>query len=90
MVYKVLLFLLLLIIAEIYRLFKEGVADHKYAYGILKILILNTMTLSILSLKSFYLGILIKIKEVIPLIIKTAAKVILTPIKTPKKTNNEI
>lgn len=85
MVFKVLLFLLLLIIAEIYHLIKEDIAVHKYALGILKILILNTLILSIFTLKSFYLGILIKIKESIPPILKTAAKVILTPIKTPKK-----
>ena len=52
--------------------------------SILKILVLNTMFLSLLAVKSFYLGILIKIKEVIPPILKTAAKAFITPIKSPK------
>ena len=85
MTLKVLLLILFLIIIEIYQLLKEGIAEHKFAFGILKILILNTIFLSILSIKSFYLGILEKIKDSIPPIIKTAAKAILTPIKTPKK-----
>ena len=85
MTFKILLFLLLLIVAEIYHLIKEGIADHKFAFGILKILVLNTLFLSILSIKSFYIGILLKIKEAIPPIIRSAAKVLITPIKTPKK-----
>ncbi len=85
MAFKVLLLILLLIVTEIYQLLKEGIAEHKFAFGILKILILNTIFLSILSIKSFYLGILVKIKDAIPPIIKTAAKAILTPMKTPKK-----
>ena len=43
MVFKVLLLILLLIVTEIYQLLKEGIAEHKFAFGILKILILNTM-----------------------------------------------
>ena len=85
MTFKVLLLILLLIVTEIYQLLKEGIAEHKFAFGILKILILNTIFLSILSIKSFYLGILVKIKDVIPPINKTAAKDILTPMKPPKK-----
>ena len=85
MTFKILLFLLFLIVAEIYQLFKEGIMEHKYAFGILKILILNTLFIFILSVKSFYLGILIKIKEAIPPLIKSAAKALVTPIKTPKK-----
>ena len=85
MTFKILLFLLLLIVAEIYHLIKEGIAEHKFAFGILKILVLNTLFLSILSIKSFYIGILLKIKEAIPPIIRSAAKVLITPIKTPKK-----
>ena len=53
-------------------------------------MILNTIFLSILSIKSFYLGILLKIKDAIPPIIKIATKAILTPMKTPKKINKEI
>ena len=52
MVFKILLFILFLIIAEIYKLIREGIIQHKYAYGILKILILNTAFLSILAVKS--------------------------------------
>ena len=85
MTFKILLFILFLIVAEIYRLFKEGIMEHKFAFGILKVIILNTIFISILSARSFYLGILIKIKEAIPPIIKTAAKAFATPIKTPKK-----
>ena len=40
-----------------------------------------------LSLISSYIGILIKIKEAMSPIIKTAGKAILTPIKTPKIIN---
>ena len=85
MTFKILLLILFLIIVEIIHLIKEGIADHKLAFGILKILVLNTIFISLLSIKSFYLGFIIKLKEVIPPIIKTAAKVILTPIKTAKK-----
>ena len=85
MTFKILLFILFLIVAEIYRLFKEGIMEHKFAFGIQKVRILNTIFISILSARSFYLGILIKIKDAIPPIIKTAAKAFATPIKTPKK-----
>lgn len=85
MTFKVLLFILSLIIAEIIHLIKEGIWEHKYAFGILKIMILNTVFLTILSIKSFYLGILLKIKEMMPKILKSAAKVLMTPIKTPQK-----
>ena len=84
MAFKILLFIFILIIAEIYKLIKEGIIQHKYAYGILKILILNTIFLLILAVKSLYIGILIKIKEAIPPILETAAKVLITPIKKPK------
>ena len=84
MAFKIFLLFFLLIIAEIYKLIKEGIIQHKYAYGILKILILNTIFLSILAIKSFYIGILVKIKKAIPPILETAAKVLITPIKTPK------
>ena len=85
MAFKILLFLLFLMILEIYQLLKEGIADHKFAFGIIKILILNTLFISILSVKSFYMGILLKIKKAIPPIIRTAAKVLKTPTKSPQK-----
>ena len=85
MAFKVLIFILFLIVAEIAHLLKEGIYEHKYAFGILKIMILNTIFLTILSIKSFYFGVLLKIKEVMPTIIKSAAKVLMTPLKTPKK-----
>ena len=85
MAFKVLLLILLLIVTEIYQLLKEGIAEHKFAFGILKILILNTIFLSRLSIKSFYLGILVKIKDSIPPIIKSVTKSLLTPMKIPKK-----
>ena len=85
MAFKVLIFILFLIVAEIAHLLKEGIYEHKYALGILKIMILNTIFLTILSIKSFYFGVLLKIKEVMPTIIKSAAKVLMTPLKTPEK-----
>ena len=48
-------------------------------------MVLNTIFLLILYVKSFYLNVLLKIKKIIPEIIKSAAKAIMTPIKTPKK-----
>ena len=59
--------------------------EHKFAFGLLKVIILNTIFISILSSRSFYLGILIKIKEAIPPIIKIIAKAFATPIKASKK-----
>ena len=85
MTFKILLFILLLIIAEIVHLIKQGIIEHKFAFGILKIMVLNTIFLLILYVKSFYLNVLLKIKKVMPEIIKSAAKAIMTPIKTPKK-----
>ena len=79
--FKILILIPFLIIAKIYKLIEEGIIQHKYAYGILKILKLNTIFLSLLAVKFFYLGILIIIKEVIPPILKTAAKAFITPIK---------
>ena len=84
MTFKILLFILLLIVAEVVHLLNEGIVEHKLAFGILKIMILNIIFLVILSVKSFYLNVLIKIKKVMPEIIKSAAKVIMTPIKSSK------
>ena len=37
------------------------------------------------SLKTYYLNIIVKIKDAVPPLVKTAAKIFATPIKTPKK-----
>ena len=74
-----------MILFEIVNLFQNGIMDHKIAYGMLKIIFLNTLFISILALKSFYLSILVKIKEAVPPIVKTAAKIFATPIKSSKK-----
>ena len=87
MLFKFLFAFLDLIVLEVINLFKNGIMEHKLAYGILKVIILNTLLISVLALKSFYLNLLIKIKEAVPPIIETAVKIISTPIKTPKKIN---
>ena len=74
-----------MILFEIVNLLQNGIMEHKIAYGMLKIIFLNTLFISILALKSFYLNIIVKIKDVVPPIVKTAAKIFATPIKTPKK-----
>ena len=84
MTFKILLFILLLIIAEIVHLIKQGIIEHKFAFGILKIMVLNTIFLLILYVKTFFY-VLLKIKKVMPEKIKSAAKAIMTPIKTLKK-----
>ena len=66
MTFKALLFILFLIDTEIIQLLKDGIIEHKMAFGILKILILKTAFSTILFVKSFYFGILLKIKEVMP------------------------
>ena len=87
MVFKLILLIFAFIIAEIYNLLNERIVKHKYAFGLLKVLILNTLVVSILFIKSFYFGIFSKIKEIIPPIIKTATKVLTTPLKSPS--NNQ-
>ena len=84
MLFKILFGLLVLILFKVIDLFKQGIMEHKLAYGILKILILNVAFVSVLALKSFYLNFLIKIKDAVPPIIKTAAKIFVTPLKTPR------
>ena len=84
MLFKILFGLLVLILFEVIDLFKQGVMDHKLAFGILKILLLNIAFASILALKSFYLNLFLKIKDAIPPLIKTAAKIFETPLKTPR------
>ena len=74
-----------MILFEIVNLLQNGIIEHKIAYGMLKIIFLNTLFISILALKSFYLNIIVKIKDAVPPLVKTAAKIFATPIKTPKK-----
>jgi len=74
-----------MILFEIVNLLQNGIMEHKIAYGMLKIIFLNTLFISILALKSFYLNIIVKIKDAVSPIVKTAAKIFATPIKTPKK-----
>ena len=85
MTFKILLLILFLIIVEIIYLIKEGIADHKFDFWDSK----NFGPKHNIYIPTFHKIILfrfiIKLKEVIPPIIKTAAKVIITPIKTPKK-----
>ena len=85
MLFKFLFALLALIVVEVINLFKNGIMEHELAYGILKVIILNTLLISFLALKSFYLNLLIKIKDAVPPIIETAVKILATPIKSPKK-----
>ena len=85
MIFKILFGLLVMILFEIVNLLQNGIMEHKIAYGMLKIIFLNTLFISILALKSFYLNIIVKIKDAVPPIVKTAAKIFATPIKTPKK-----
>ena len=85
MIFKFLFVIFVLIFLEIINLFQNGIMKHKLAYGILKILILNTIFIALLALKSCYLNILLKIKEAVPPIIQTAAKIFTTPIKSQKK-----
>ena len=74
-----------MILFEIVNLLQNGIMEHKIAYEMLKIIFLNTLFISILALKSFYLNIIVKIKDAVPHLVKTAAKIFATPIKTPKK-----
>ena len=85
MIFKILFGLLVMILFEIVNLLQNGIMEHKISYGMLKIIFLNTLFISILALKSFYLNIIVKIKDAVPPIVKTAAKIFATPIKTPKK-----
>ena len=85
MIFKILFGLLVMILFEIVNLLQNGIMEHKIAYGMLKIIFLNSLFISILALKSFYLNIIVKIKDAVPPLVKTAAKIFATPIKTPKK-----
>ena len=78
MLFKILFGLLVLSLFEFINLFKQGIMNHKLTSGILKILILNIAFASILTLKSFYLSFFLKIKYVVPPLIKTANKIFVT------------
>ena len=65
MTFKALLFILFLIVAEIFQLLKEGIIEHKLTVEILKILILNTDFLTILTVKSFSFRILLKMMNIL-------------------------
>jgi len=84
MTFKVLTGLMLLIAYEMVDLLKDGITNHKYGFGLLKILILNTILLGILLFKISYVAIYGKIKKAINPIIETAKKVLTTPIKSNK------
>ena len=57
MVFKLILLIFAFIIVEIYNLLNGRIVEHKYAFGLLKVLILNTLVVSILFIKAFYFGI---------------------------------
>ena len=80
--FKIFIAIICLIFYESLDLYLKGIFEHPLAFGILKIIFLNTILLMIVFIKA---NILIKIKESIPSLLKTAAKLILTPVKTPKK-----
>ena len=84
MTFKIILGFILLIIYEIINLLNYGIVKHKFAFGILKILIINTLLILVLSFIFIYIIIYGKLKDVLPPIIKTAAKVFMTPLKSPK------
>ena len=85
MILKILLALIFGIIYEIINLVRIGTVDNPIAFGFLKILIMITLILSIVSINAFNLRIIRRMKKIIPSIIETAEKVLMTPIKTPKK-----
>ena len=80
--FKIFIAIICLIFYESLDLYLKRIFEHPLAFGILKIIFLNTILLMIVFIKA---NILIKIKESIPSLLKTAAKLILTPVKTPKK-----
>ena len=85
MAYKILLGLNLLIIYEMIDLINDGITSHKFGFGLLKILILNTIfLLGLLFFKISYIEIYGKIKKAINPLIETANKVLMTPIKSSK------
>ena len=89
MIYKILLGLIALILLELVNLFHNDIMKHKLAYGILKIVILNTILISVLALKSFYLNLLLKIKDVVQPIFETVGKILSILFKTPNRTSKK-
>ena len=85
MITKILLTLISIVFYEIIKLINDGAFDNPIAFGFLKTLILITIILSIILVNTFNLGLIKKIREVIPPILETAAKVLKTPIKSAKK-----
>ena len=85
MILKILLAPIFGIIYEIINLVIIGTVDNPIAFGFLKILIMITLILSIVSINAFNLRIIRRMKKIIPTIIETAEKVLMTLIKTPKK-----
>ena len=85
MILKILLALIFGIIYEIINLVRIGTVDNPIAFGFFKILIMITLILSIVSINAFNLRIIRRMKKIIPSIIETAEKVLMTPIKIPKK-----
>ena len=79
---KIFLAIIALIFYESLDLYLQGIFEHPLALGILKIIFLNTILLMIVFINA---NILMKIKEAIPPILKTAAKLILTPVKPQRK-----
>ena len=70
MILKILLALIFAIIYEIINLVRIGIIDNQIAFGFLKILIMITLILSIVSINEFNLRIIRRMKKIIPLIIK--------------------
>ena len=84
MAYKILLRLNSLIIYEMIDLINDGITSHKFGFGLLKILKLNTILLGLLFFKISYIEIYGKIKKAINPLIETSKKVLMTPIKSSK------
>ena len=81
---KIFLAIIVLILYESLDLYLKGIFEHPLAFIILKILFLNKILLMIVFIKA---NILIKIKETIPPILKTAEK---NDIKSSKNTKERL
>ena len=85
MIIKILFALIAIVFYEIVKLINDGAFDNPIVFGFLKILVLITIILSIISINIFNLGVIKKIRKVIPPILETAAKILKTPIKGSKE-----
>ena len=85
MILKILLALIFAIIYEIINLVGIGIIDNPIAFGFLKILIMITLIISIVSINAFNLRLIRRMKKIIPSIIETAEKVLMTLINAQKK-----